>query len=303
MAKDGWLRLKYVTAPVILALIFTYVSIDGIFYTNAQFDRSSLRTQAEVAATIINGDVNRGLLALRGFETLWLMSDLEPTEQQFQNIAKQVLPALPGLVSVKWLDAAGTVRSVYPPESLTVEPRQPAFEKARFYGVATVSEPIILPQGWPGIVIFVPVIKNGIFLGTAAGVIKLNGLFESAAAAVNQRKYTAAVEVDGRLLTLDGRKMYAADDPEAPSIPPSANALTLAIPAGDQLWNLVVFQRNSVMNRETLPFTLLGVFFVLSLYVFLLAIYRQFVVTEKALALLVFGGEFRRYRLDDAGAD
>lgn len=293
MSKYGASKLKFVIVPTLIAIFFTLLSVEAIQYTNSRVDQFALRTEAEAAATAIENDVERGVLALRAFEAFQAALDRPINEEDFGAFARNLHPTLSGFATLVWIDQSGTVRHVYPAADGAAfagyrfgaaEPFRTALEKAGQYRLAAVSAPTMTAAGYPGAAVFMPMFKNGEYQGAVGGVMNFEHLFGSAAGAVNLKSHGAIIKIDSRILTLDGRTIYAADDPAAPKVPAADEVLTLAIPVADALWNLTAYRLNGAFTRATLPFTLLGVFFILSIYIFLLALYRQRVVTETALA-------------------
>lgn len=183
-------RLKYVVIPGLLVAIV--VAVLSFFVYRREFNFYHNIYDNEVAGTmsLINRRFQSALIAAESVRALFISSQ-EVTRDEFDLFGSVltkdlVSGALFLPLTVEWVDAQNTIQYVYPMNEdnakvvgfdLNQYPNRLApILKAKTTRLPVVTEPIMLAQGFPGLLIYSPIFKGGEYYGAAVVVVRLSQL-------------------------------------------------------------------------------------------------------------------------------
>jgi len=180
----------YVVIPGLI--VFVVVVILNYFIYRQEFIFYKNIYDNEVAGTIslISRRFQSAMIAVESTSAFFNSSD-DVTEEEFNLFASQLEKnissgAISLPVTIEWVDKQGIVRYFYSPVSNKTEivgidlKEYPdlfaSVEKSKTSKSAVVAEPLELVEGYPGIIIYSPILKNGNYAGAAAVVVRLANL-------------------------------------------------------------------------------------------------------------------------------
>ena len=129
-------------------------------------------------------------------------------ERLWRGDARNHVTQLSGLRALEWIDPGYRVRWVEPlagnERALGLDVRGDPVRAAALRGAeqrdrATLTPPLLLVQGYPGFVAYLPVHRDGHFDGFIAGVFSIEDFFHGAINAELSRNFTMAILHDGRV--------------------------------------------------------------------------------------------------------
>ncbi|MFK7753336.1 MAG: ATP-binding protein [Sedimentitalea sp.] len=148
-----------------------------------------LHAEAGYRVKLLRRDLSLRVLSMTQLGRLWSANN-GLSQDTFQNEAMRHIESVPGLRAIGFLDATGIARFVAPsagsralgrniaqasPERLV------AFNRAMSTGKPALTDPVDLVDGsGKGLIVFVPVSKNGAPLGVLSTVFNVNAWIESA---------------------------------------------------------------------------------------------------------------------------
>lgn len=182
--------LRYVVIPGML--ILTVVAVLNVFIYERELGFFSNIYNNEVAGTraAMNRRFQSAAVAVESVRALFLSSETV-TEEEFnsfgsiltKNIGAGVI-AMP--ITIEWVDEQNKIRYIYPMDEdnariigldLNQYPnRLIPINKAKATRSAVVTEPIMLGQGYPGLLLYSPIYKGDTYGGAALVVIRLANL-------------------------------------------------------------------------------------------------------------------------------
>ena len=181
---------KYFLIPSIFIIII--VTILNFFLYNQEFDFYKNIYDNEVAGTtsLLNRRIQTTIVATESIQALFL-SSTNVTKEEFdifgsvltKNINSNII-TVP--ISIEWIDEKNNIRYVYPMNKdndkvlgldLNKYPnRLLPITKAKTTQSTVITEPIMLGQGYPGLILYSPIFRNNKYLGEAVIVIRLSNL-------------------------------------------------------------------------------------------------------------------------------
>lgn len=133
----------------------------------------------------INNIINTG----RNIEALYKASE-EVSQDEFNEFASIVVNGTASSdksITMQWVDEKNFVRYVYPLNEDNQKAvgfnnnlypnRMSILSRAKSSHSPLITEPLMLIQGYPGVIIYVPIFKGDIYLGTAVSLVKLSDFF------------------------------------------------------------------------------------------------------------------------------
>lgn len=199
-------RLSYVVLPVLL--ILTAIGIRNFLLYQREFEFFHNIYDNEIAETksLVSRRFQSALIAAETTRAFFISSQ-EVTREEFglfssvltKNTASGTI-AMP--LTIEWIDPQNKVRYVYPMNAdnariigldLNQYPnRLESLTMAKNTRSAVVTEPVMLWEGYPGLVIYSPIFKGDDYLGEAAVVLRLSNLLAPIAGSAqiyNKNKY------------------------------------------------------------------------------------------------------------------
>lgn len=240
---------------VMVLLLMSLLLWRGLVLADEQRQLELQRREAIWLGERLSRELQAGLLPLRRMGDRW-QADGGTAEALWRSDARGYLRDMPGLLSLQWLDASGTVRWVEPValESglLGTQPnrdttRAALLQQARDSGRPAISEPLDLLQGGIGLLGFVPLRVQGEDSGFLVGVVRLDALVDHLLADQDLLP-PIAVSFGGRLLYR--REGFPAD----PSTLAPQLLLERPLFVADERWRLLaLLQPASSERRSVLP--------------------------------------------------
>ena len=301
MWRKWLLFLLNVILPTVLVGVFGYAATESIVSINAERSRYALQTAAEGAAQSISSDVQVALLTVKSVAAYWAASAKPPTQEGFTAYAESLRQETgTEFLSLEWVDADNVVRYVEPLagdnlkamdfDNTPFTNRMQSITRARETMKPVATDPIMLAQGYPGVIIYVPIFKDGAYQGEAVGVLKLTSLLGDAASLLQQGQYQSFVRTGMWSVPIDGKAIYSADggrilDPKgdvekAATRFPVQGELSLAAPIADKLWFLEVSRTVPPPDDLRIPFLALGALVDLFTFLSMLKLYQQRLALE-----------------------
>lgn len=120
-------------------------------------------------------------------------------------------------LTLQWVDAQNIVRFVYPMNDANAKvvgldnnkfPNRLRFlDEARLTREAVVTEPLLLVQGYPGVILYVPIFKGEKYMGAAVALVKISDIFTSRNIGVaNPQDYWLVT--DNAIFPFDSQDIY-----------------------------------------------------------------------------------------------
>lgn len=311
MKKKLLLTIIYVVLPSILVASFLTM---GSVYAIRTHQENSLRTQQENARMIagrIQDRIDSVVYNVKSISAYWIASPTKPNEAEFSTFAANIYTDTPGLTSLQWVDENNIVRYVYPMTGLNVNivgfdnnqfpNRLLNISKAKSTRKPVVTEPIMLRQGYAGLLVFVPIFRNDIYLGEAVGVLKLEKLLEGTVSDMAKNKYGMFIRTDSYELTLSGTEFYTPEGDrvidatgatgpsnDSPLIPQLIEPTENDLEVGSMTWKLMVGRtmadQNVFADSTVLMSVVLGILFLAVTVFFLVVMLRKHFQLSRAIA-------------------
>lgn len=204
------------TLFVIGLLIFINLFLYG---TESQALRLKEERDINILIQSLNFEVERVISATSATKALYMASDAV-TEEEFNLFAEDILNRFSKLnktITLEWVDGDNFVRYIYP---ATEENRQAIgfnnnlypnrlapLKLAKETNSVIATEPINLIQGYPGILIYVPIYKNFKYIGSAVSIVKLTDVINDNNFSLDD-SYTPRLITDNTIFPLDGNVLY-----------------------------------------------------------------------------------------------
>jgi len=244
------------------------------------------------------------IATLRGLAAFWIGSEAV-TAEEFDLYAATVYDAEGPLVAIEWVDPGNVVRRVYPREGENLKAvdfdnnkypnRLTPILTAKELRTPVMTGPILLAQGFPGVVIYHPIYRDDEYLGMAVGVARLSTLFRDF---VERPPYKdeliviassdAVLRADGSAIYKNGRRVVSpagetAPADLAPSIPTGMTKGVMTIDVAGQPWTVYVEHRAEGLSPTALALALVTGAVAILCGFFLLALYRVRSKLEKTV--------------------
>lgn len=241
------------------------------------------------AAEEIEGAFGTALSLAHSMHAYWLGSN-EVTREEFTAYAEELHGEYPEIVALEWVDSGNVVRYVHPPDGVNADiidfdnngyPNrlQPILD-AKESRAPVMTRPIILAQGFPGVIIYNPIYRDDEYLGAAVVVARLDVIFEHLRTSLASRDHNLILESDGVLMRpeydaifVDGKRMMSPDgsgvtDARAPKWPYDSAKRAKGVIVASRPWNVIAVPKagtsplTSALGVITVGMaTLCGIFF------------------------------------------
>jgi len=168
-----------------IACISLIIIIQGQIGLSRSRDTIDLKTATDIIQEKVVDIINTG----RNIEALYKASQ-EVTMDEFNEFASVVINGVGSqnnFLTMQWVDEQNYVRYVYPLNGDNQKAvgfnnnlypnRLESLIKAKNSHSPVITEPLILIQGYPGMIIYVPIFKDDIYLGAAVSIVKLSDIF------------------------------------------------------------------------------------------------------------------------------
>lgn len=185
---------KYVLLPGILIIILIIVLNFFICNTEVEFFTNAYNNEVAEITNLINRRFQSALVATESIKAFFTASQ-EVTKEEFDAFGPVLTEAIGSEIvfvptAVEWVDAQNHIQYVYPMNEdnakivgvdLNQYPnRLLPITKAKETRSPVVTEPIMLGQGYPGLLLYSPIFKDDNYLGEAVVVVRLDTLFAPA---------------------------------------------------------------------------------------------------------------------------
>ncbi len=209
--------LRYVVIPGVLLLILVGALNFFMYQRQLEFFRTVYNNEVAETKSLINRRMQSAFIAAESLKALFVSSQ-EVTRQEFDSfgsaLTKNIYPgAIFMPVTVEWVDAKNDIRYVYPMSEenrkivgldLNKYPnRLTPITKAKETKSAVVTEPIMLAQGYPGLIIYSPIFKGENYFGEAVVVVRLSNLFAPIPGGVQLYNKDQYIQTDGFIVPLN----------------------------------------------------------------------------------------------------
>ncbi len=204
------------TLLVIGLLIFINLFLYG---TESQSLKLKEERDINILIQSLNFEVERVISATSATKALYIASE-SVTESEFNLFAEDILNRFSKLnktITLEWVDGDNFVRYIYPQTeenrkvigfNNNLYPNRLApLKLAKETNTVIATEPINLIQGYPGILIYVPIYKNFKYIGSAVSIVKLTDVINDNSFALDD-KYTPRLITDNTIFPLDGNVLY-----------------------------------------------------------------------------------------------
>lgn len=190
---DMW---KYVVAPGLLILILSVVLNFLIYNRELGYFRAIYNNEVSETTFLLNRKFQKALTAAESVAAFFASDPEGVTKENFDLFSSVLLKTTPAgatsilLTAVEWVDANNSIRYVYPMDAanakavgIDINKRPdllPSILKAKATRAPVVTEPFMLVQGYPGIVIYSPIFRGDTYMGEAEVVIRVANLLAPA---------------------------------------------------------------------------------------------------------------------------
>lgn len=217
--EKSYKRLTLLIIPSLVVIgILTFINI---FLYGSESESIKLKEERDINVLIqsLNFEVERVISATTSTKALYIASQ-EVSEEEFNLFAQDVLTRFSSLnktITLEWVDADNYVRHIYP---LTEENKKAIgfnnnlypnrlapLKLAKETNTTIATEPINLVQGYPGILIYVPIYKDFKYIGSAVSIVKLTDVVNDNNFAQDDI-YNPRLVTDNTIFPLDGNILY-----------------------------------------------------------------------------------------------
>jgi len=299
---------RLVIIPV--ALLFAGEVLLNFYLHRLESDsaRKDYRNEVQTAVSLIERRFNNTLVvaeAIKGF----FVSSVDVTADEFEEYAQIITNEVDSLglpLTMEWIDAGNIIRYVHPAteENLKVvgidinktPNRLEPILKTKETRLPVVTEPVLLVQGYPGLLLYSSIYKGGVYLGAAVVLIRLSDLLYLPIQPIYE--YRESLETDdyivpfnqefiftktgGRIVSPQGDTV---SDPAAAAYLSPAAEVVADIKFADKSWQLRFVPRyNADVFRRVAIYAGLSIFLVLVVFFNRFRVYRfqKEILKEKA---------------------
>jgi PAS domain S-box-containing protein len=298
-----------------LIIFFSITIFLGILSsTETAFFKNASDTEVIETTNLLNKRLQIALLAnesVKGFFEGSQNVTAEEFEVFTKNLADRIRP-LGMNIMLEWIDEKNVIRYIHPMDNKTVGalnfdmssypnrmgPISEAIEKKG----SIIAEPIMLIEGYPGLVIYTPIFKGNTYAGLAGCVIRTSELF---AFDVNsQYEKNEHIQTNKFILPFENDVIYTTEGgivSEAKGNIESATSSKEYLIAKDDITRKINFVDKQWefhasadyvkdINQRMLPYTLLGYLFALVIMYLFFIVYRrnEALFTEEARTQALF---------------
>jgi|GEM_PF-2436215 len=276
LQKKDWLLPGFFA----LVVIFVVASVTWLYQSKyLERHRKDLEALSNQVAMTINANLEGSLEYLQLLAEA--MVDGRLTEENFRERSSVFVRDHPGLINIIWADSNYIIRWAAPSEpnkqviglKLSLPEPARASRTARETGQAVYTRPYTVIQGVPAFEVYVPVLRDGQFLGTFGGVFSIkNVLLQATPPQVADHGHFAIQDKSGKTLAelAPGRKASSSCTVSFPLEPPGFGT------------TLKVSDYHSHLFAEWLLIGMIGVALSLGLLLTLAKLKKQVTIRERA---------------------
>ena len=205
---------KYVVIPSFLLLIIAVVVNFFVYKLELTFFHNIYNNEIADTKSLISRRFQSALMAAEGIGALFISSE-DVSEREFELFGSTIVKdaasgALAMSITVEWVDSQNNIRYIYPMDednakivnlNLNQYPnRLSPITKARTTKSPVVTEPIMLGQGYPGILLYSPIFKGDEYLGQSVVVIRLSNFVAPVAGIAPIYEKNEFIQTDGFII-------------------------------------------------------------------------------------------------------
>jgi len=182
------LFFRCVILPGLSIFVVTTIFLGFLCKKEIMFYRDLADRENQDAALLITKRLQGSFIATEGVRAFF-EGDQKFSKENFEIVAKTVSDETSSLdlkLMFEFIDDSNTVRYIYPlnnenapmfDQNVNIYPNRLVYlNKAKETKTHVITEPLILTQGYPGLLIFSPLFKNNTYIGSVVCVIKLSEL-------------------------------------------------------------------------------------------------------------------------------
>ncbi len=310
MNKALW---GYVIIPILVISVIIFFLNIFIYEREVLFFRNIYEREIADNISLVNRKFENAVIAVDGIRSLFVSSDFV-TKEEFDLYAMALTHEIEEEsanipISFEWVDKDNIIRYVYPITNMNSEivdlnlneypNRLIPVIKAKETRRMVVTEPIMLTQGYPGLLLYSPIFKGEEYMGSTLAVIRLSDLFSPIIGSGLIRPEKQYIKADNFILSLDENiifndsgKRIANALGDMVSDPASLEYVSYDflsegeyIYLADKIWELRFFPAyKAVANLRVVFYVSASVVFILSISGLLIVIYlrRERIIREKA---------------------
>jgi PAS domain S-box-containing protein len=208
------LRLEAIlpVSVILLGLIVAGRAAESAYTTALSQIQLETEHEASQIATLVKVTLVEEVTHLNGLSALF-GSGFGVTEDEFQSYVTSIEKNNPRVSEFGFIDPDGiliyTTQQGRKGYDIAKDPvRSPLLARARDTDTFAASAPVYLLQGTPGVLLYKPVYRQGVFIGTATASIHLERFFDSISAIVSEENVNLMFESDGIIIDPSGRSIY-----------------------------------------------------------------------------------------------
>ena len=205
---------KYVVIPSFLILVIAVIINFFVYKLELSFFHNVYNNEIINTKSLINKRFQSALMAAEGIGALFISSD-DVSEREFELFGSTIVKnsasgVLAMSITVEWVDSQNNIRYIYPMDehnakivnlNLNQYPnRLLPITKARTTKLPVVTEPIMLGQGYPGILLYSPIFKGDEYLGQGVVVIRLSNFVAPVVGSVPIYEKNEFIQTDGFII-------------------------------------------------------------------------------------------------------
>lgn len=183
-------KFGYIVVPTLLIVIGLFALNLFLYDLESKSSRNIYTNEVAEVRSVIGRRFQSALIVAESARALFLSSQ-NVTKEEFDFFGSVVTKsvgtgAITMPITVEWIDTENKIRFVYPMNednakivdlNLNQYPnRLLPIIKARITRLPVVTEPIILGQGYPGLIIYSPIYRDDTYLGEAVVVMRIANL-------------------------------------------------------------------------------------------------------------------------------
>jgi hypothetical protein len=290
--------LIMVVIPITLLMVFSGLVLYTIFKSDTEYFRVQNEQDFQESSIFIGNSIARSLADALSISALFIAND-RVTREQFVNFSGTLLKSAPAdtVITLEWLDTENIIRYVYPETGSNMKVvgtdinkfpnRLIPINNAKISRKPVLTDPIRLIQGYPGVVLYVPIYKGDTYAGMAISVIRLSDMFNNIDNN-DLKNETMHISTGNFLIPVNGREIYTTDgkgvidpagktvaDPYAAKYHNLQDLMSSNLTFADKTWRLMIkptYQEQSIGKIKFYGFTAL--FILIILFSLLLVNYR-----------------------------
>lgn len=313
--KKSATRLRYFIIPVLIILIIISVVNFFIYQRELVFFRNIYDNEVIGTESLLDRRIQSALSAAESVKALFLASD-NVGKEEFDIFALALTKSLGSgalnlSLTIEWVDEQNNIRYIYPLDEINKKiigldlnkypNRLLPIIKAKTTKASVVTEPIMLAQGYPGLLIYSPIFKGDSYLGEAVIVIRLANLLNPIPGDHSLYHKDTNLKTGNFIIPFDDDMIFSntgeriinpegelVKDPIAQEyLNSSREAESRDIIFADKIWQLKIFPTYiEEVTKRTIIYFSVSLFFALSIIIFLwiLQKQREQLLREKAKA-------------------